>query len=82
MHALLGGLTTRRAGLLLFASMRMTPLLTFGWVNGIAGALTDVPVALFALAFSVPISLIHIRASFQVETIFKFDAKCFANVWI
>jgi hypothetical protein len=49
-HALLGGLTTRRAGLLLFASMRMTPLLTFGWVNGIAGALTDVPVALFALA--------------------------------
>lgn len=49
-RALLGGLTRPRAGLLLFAALRMTPLLAFGWVNGIAGALTELPAPLFALS--------------------------------
>jgi len=46
-HALLAGLTTRETGFVLFASMRMTPILAYGWVNGIAGALTDMPVGLY-----------------------------------
>ena len=44
------GVLRGRAGVLFLASLRVTPVFAFGWINGIAGAATDMSIYLYALS--------------------------------